>query len=185
MAADIGFTEGDAHVLLVQALDRDADGVASWIKQHIVRYQDMHALCEFLGRVISTTWPMALTKTVTIAPGDYWAMENQGEPDPAAITASQMITASLNRDWDTLTALIGAALTQPEDYHGHVVVRLIDATGDGLRAIAESADSVPPCGGPSACWACFAGFDHPRSGERVPFPAEQSVHDTGSGDSGA
>lgn len=135
---DFGFTETDTYALCAAAVDRDTKGVVSWLEEHVHDHRDMHALFEFLGRVIYKTWPMALTKGVTVKDGDYWAMDVKPGASTVATAATQMITASLNADWETLTPLIRSALSKPEEFHGAVAVHLIAATGDGLRAVTES-----------------------------------------------
>lgn len=138
MSVAFGFTEEDTYELCARALERDTAGIVAWLQTHIRQHHDMHALYEFMGRVIFKTWPMALTKGAKLSDGDYWAMQVGPGAEAPAVTATQMITAALNADWDTLTPLIRAALSKPEEFHGAVAVHLIVALGDGLRAVTEA-----------------------------------------------
>ncbi len=140
-----GFTTEDTYELAYHAVERDTSGIVEWMEAHIRTARDMHALMEFMGRVIYRTWPLSLTKDVRVGPRDFWAMEVApgAHPNAAQRTSTQMITASLNADWDTLTALIHTALGAREEFHAEVTVHLIAAMGDGLRAVPESSDPHP------------------------------------------
>lgn len=138
MSAQFGFNETDGHDLALFALEGDSARLADWLADHILTHRDMHALLEYIGRVISKTWPMALTKGINRGESDFWAMEAGPNSTPAAIASTQMITASLNEDWDSLTALIRAALSKSEEFHASVVAHMLKALGDGLRALTHA-----------------------------------------------
>lgn len=134
-----GFNEADGEVLMRLAYERETGPVIGWLEAHILTVRDMHALMEFLCRMIHGTFPMALTKGVVLAPDEVWALDASKASDAASEDAARMITVSLNEDWDTLTALISATLTQPFEHHGVVAIELIGAWSSGLHAIAKGA----------------------------------------------
>ena len=140
MSASFGFTQEDTYELAARSEDGDTSGIVSWVEAHVRSHRDMHALFEFLGHAIYAIWPLALTKGANLADGDYWAMSTGPTANAASVTATQMITTSLNADWDTLTPLIHATLSKDEEFHGSVVVYLLVAFGDGLRAVTQSTD---------------------------------------------
>lgn len=136
--AEIGFNAEDTMALTVDVVEGNSAGMSSWLQAHIHTHQDMHALMEFLTRMIYKTWPMALTKDAAIGAGDFWAMESAPGARPTNVTAAQMITLALNGDWDTLTALIHATLSLPEEAHAEVTAQLLLAFRSGLCAIRDS-----------------------------------------------
>lgn len=140
-----GFTGDDVITLAARTLDRDSRGVADWLAEHVHTHRDMHALLEFVGRAIYKTWPMALTKGVEIGEGEFWAMMQGADAKPSAVASTQIITASLNGDWENLTALINATITtRPEEFHAEVTAHLLAALGDGLRAVTDSTEPPNP-----------------------------------------
>lgn len=130
-----GFDADDALALASLAHEGDSAGLADWLEAHIKSHRDMHAFFEYVGRAIYKTWPMAMTAGATLTEGDFWAMRAGPNASPAAAVSTQIITASLNGDWDNLTALIRATLTRPEEFHASVTAHLLKAFGDGLRAV--------------------------------------------------
>jgi hypothetical protein len=130
----------DDTVPLVELIyDGDSAKIVEWLEEHIRSHLDMYALLEFLARMIYKTWPMALTKDVEIGTKDFWALDVRPGAPAANIATARIITAALNADWDTLTALIHATLSQPEEFHGGVTAHLLAAFGDGLHAITAEA----------------------------------------------
>lgn len=127
----------DGEDLMMLAYDRETAPLIEWLESHVLNRLDMHALMEFTGRMIYKTFPLALTKGVTLDADEFWGLRI-GEASSTSADAARMITASLNADWDNLTALINASLTQPEEYHAGVFVHLFAAWGDGLHAITEA-----------------------------------------------
>ncbi|ALJ22083.1 hypothetical protein [Microbacterium sp. No. 7] len=138
MGYEHGFDAEDAEELMYLVHDGDSNRIAGWMEQHIRSYRDMHALFKLLTRMIAKSFPLALTKGVNFREGDLWVMEDRGAT-PAARDAARMMTVAMNGDDDTLTALILAALTQPEEHHAAIAAYLLAAWGDGLRAITEMA----------------------------------------------
>ncbi len=132
-ALRFGFDQDDLYDLCALIESRDSARITEWLQSHVHRLHDMHALLEALCRVIYAVWPKGLTKDVTLGEGEFWAMSGDGA-DSAARTAAQMVTASLNGDWDNLTAIIRAILGHPEEFHGAVTAYIIAAVGDGLVA---------------------------------------------------
>lgn len=133
------FNQQDTHELAAHLFDQDSEHVTQWMHEHIQNTRDMHALMEFLGRAIYKIFPLGLTKGVVIDEDHYWAMRITGATQDH-VDAGRIMTAAFNADWPTMTALIAAVLTHPHDYHAEVVVHLLAALGDGLRAAAAEHD---------------------------------------------
>lgn len=134
--SEFGFTLEDTHELAALALERDSRGIAQWCEDHVRTYADMHALHEWMGRVIYTTWPMGLAADATRENGDVWILQVGDGASPAAIASGQLLSTSLNGDWETLTALINAMIEEhPDEHHAAVTAYVVAAVGDGLRAI--------------------------------------------------
>lgn len=137
MSAPFGFTEADGEVLMMLAYDRESGPIVEWMQAHIRTVRDMHALMEFICRMVYVVFPMELTKGVELAEDEIWALRVDEQSDDETADAARMVTVALNADWDTLTALIKATLSQPVEHHSGVVAVLFRAWSDGLHAIAE------------------------------------------------
>ncbi|MHC9046793.1 hypothetical protein ACYX8G_19585 [Microbacterium saperdae] len=138
-----GFDALTAEELIQPVYDQDAEGVATWCETHIRTHRDMHAFMEFLARMIVKTFPMALTKDVTLGPNDFWGLAPGPAATPSDIDAARMITAALNEDWATVTALIHATMSRPDVAHAEVVVHLLKAWGEALRAVGAANGARP------------------------------------------
>ena len=136
MAEQFGFTGEDTHALAEYVYDQDVDAIAGWCEDHIQTHRDMHALLEFICRAISKIFPLALTKDVTLKEGEFWALEVGPTAAEASTHAARMITASLNGDWPSVTALIRATLSHSEQLHHEVLVELLVGFRAGMQAAA-------------------------------------------------
>lgn len=137
-APTFNWTEKDGEELLVLISMLDSDRIVAWMSEHILTYLDMRALWEFLCRMITVIYPMELTKDVNLDANEFWGLSADPDGDTNSLAAGRMVTASLNEDWDTVTALIKATLrSTPEDDHGRIAVNLITALGHGLKAITD------------------------------------------------
>lgn len=132
------FTSDDTITLATFVHENDVDATTAWLELHVRTTRDMHALMEFLLRAIHKIFPMAITKDVKLTRGEFWALDVRGARRSDA-EAARMMTAAFNGDWATASALIKATLAQHEDFHAEVLVRLLKALGDGMRAVTAEA----------------------------------------------
>ncbi len=145
------FTEDDTLTLIEHVIADDTSGIVGWLEAHILTHRDMHTLYEFVARAINATWPMGITKSLVIQPGDHWALTVLRTSDLASTEAGRIVTAAMNADWDMCTALIIATLKQDEEHHGAVLVHLLVALASGMRAAIETvANSAPTTDQPVA-----------------------------------
>lgn len=143
MSAPHGFTLSDAEELTILTYEGDSAGLTTWLADHILTVRDMHALLEFLPRMIAETWPLALTKHVPVGQAGMWALEDHGSTPPAR-DAARMMTAAMNSDHETLTALILAVMSHDPEHHAAVTAHLLKAWGSGLRAITATSRTGTP-----------------------------------------
>lgn len=138
---EFNWSADDGEDIMMLVYERETAPLIAWMETHIRTHRDMHALMEFLGRMIYKTFPLALTRDVTLSAGEFWALRIGGAPDREAATSARMVVAALNADWDMLTALIVACLKRPEEYHAAVTAHLLAAWGDGLHAITDAKEA--------------------------------------------
>lgn len=135
------FSQAEFEAVVPAIFENDADAISAWIDLHLTDPQAFAQLLHTLARLIAAIWPLELTRGADITGTDFWAMEAipGGDPTRDNWIAAQIITASLNEDWDTVNALILAVMDDPNEVVlARVTVHLLKAFGDGLRAIAAA-----------------------------------------------
>ncbi len=131
---ELNFDTADTQILAGHLYDRKSDEVVVWLRAHILTHRDMAALLEFLTRAVHKIFPLGIMKGITPGDSEVWALHIGKNATEAQITAGQMMAAGFNADWDTVSAHVHAVMTKPDAFHAEVVVSLLSALGDGLRA---------------------------------------------------
>lgn len=138
------FEPGDLHVLAERVYADDPEATADWYDEHVHTHRDAHGVMLFVCIAISKIFPVAFTEGVVLGEGQFWALQVSPQASGAEAVVGQLITASLNADWNTVNALIDANLVATDEHHVEVLVKLLQAFGDGMRAATAAGEQKVP-----------------------------------------
>jgi len=121
----MSFTEGDYTDFLVRHLEGEhGDAWVDWLEQHVTSERDM-----FQFMFTTTLMASKMIRLAASAPDTArFGVVNAGKHhDRDAGHAMSMIGAGLNDDHDTLSALISAALSWPEEHLAKINATVLTA----------------------------------------------------------